>query len=120
MGNRIASSTVQLTVTQDGLTISEVNSQSSTTLPGDNVPLFTVFNLVGPGNNTIPVPAKAAGVDIVMPVGSINPKLLKGVNGDTGVVFGPEKTLSWRFNQTSMANFVINSQVNETITLIWQ
>ncbi len=120
MGNRIASTNLQIQVTQDGLTLGESSGQSTTTLPTDAVPLSTDFPLVGPGDNTIAIPAKAAGVVIVPPAGSVNTKLLKGLAADTGVVIGPALPSSISFPQTSMTSFVIHSQVNETVKLIWQ
>lgn len=41
------------------------------------------------------------------------------MNGDTGVVIDPANPTTLMFPQTSMNNLVINSQVNETVTLVW-
>ncbi len=119
MGNRLATTTTTTTIGQDHLVATWTTTVSNTTTPADAVPPFTVVALTGPGNNTIAIPAAAKGVRIEPPAGSVNPKLLKGVAGDTGVVLDPADPTTWKFPATSMFNFVINSQVNETITLVW-
>ena len=119
MGNRIASTTTTTTVTQDHFTGTWTSGVSTSTVPADNVPQSTSVNLAGPADNTIAIPAKAAGVRIEPPAGSVNPKVLKGVAGDTGVVIDPAQPTTWMFTPTSMNNFVLHSQVNETIILIW-
>jgi hypothetical protein len=119
MGNRLATTTTTTVIGQDHLVATWTNTVATTTLAADAVPASTSVGLVGPGDNTIAIPAKAAGVRIEPPVGSVNPKLIKGAAGDTGVVFGPANPITLFFPQTSMFTFVINSQVNETITLVW-
>ena len=118
MGNRLATTTTTTTV-GDGHLVATWTSVVTNSTTSGNVPDSTSVALTGPGNNTITIPAAATGVRIEPPVGSINPKLLKGVAGDTGVVIDPANPTTWMFPATSMNSFVINSQVNETITLVW-
>lgn len=119
MGNRIATTTTTTVIAQDHLIATWTNTVVTPTTAVDAVPASDSVALVGPGNNTINIPAKAAGVRIEPPVGSVNPKLLKGVAGDTGVVIDPANPTTWMFPQTSMFTFIMHSQVNETITLVW-
>lgn len=119
MPNRIATTTHTTSIQQGDFSGTWSDVTSTTTLQSDAVPLSTVVNLVGPGDNTIPIPAKAAGVRIESTAGANNPKTLKSVAGDGGLPIDPVFTTSWRFPQTSMVNFVLHSQVNETVTLVW-
>lgn len=119
MGNRTASTNVSIQVNQDHWTLQQSFGVATATVPSDNVPRSTDVALTGPADNTIAIPSKAAGVCIVPPAGSVNPKIIKGIAADTGVVIDPANPSTLFFPQTSMNNFVIHSQVNETVTVIW-
>jgi len=66
--------------------------------------------------NTITPPTGAIGVMLVPPATSTNVKTLKGVSGDTGILWRPDKPILFYF---SSATFVILSAGTETIDAFW-
>lgn len=116
---KTVTTTLAVTVTGDGFG------------PSANTPLYSASmqNATGGppgqqalamGNNTIAVPATAAGVVIVPPAGSAVALTLKGVNGDTGIALDPANPTHLRLTPGAVASFVLNAGGAVAVALLWE
>lgn len=107
---------LQVTVSGDGFGGAPLYQSSSQNFAGLAPAQLVSVN----GNNPIAIPAGAQGLTIVPPPGSLLTKVLKGVNGDTGITLHPTLPTSIALTPGAVASIVLNVSGIETLELVWQ
>jgi hypothetical protein len=114
---KTSQASIGVTVTGDGESSTYAppgNPLTNATAPsGGTTPL-----VLAAGNNVVTLPAGAVGVVIAPPTTSANPKIIKGVAGDTGIGTVANAACMLTFVAGTTV-FSINSVGIETINLHW-
>ena len=85
-----------------------VSDLQNNTPPSEEVQLILLL-----GDNTITVPALAAGCIIVFDSTSVTTKTLKGAAGDTGIILAPTQWSVLTFTPAGITDFIINSSAED-------
>jgi hypothetical protein len=107
---KTSTATLTVSVSGDGVAANYTVSSTNNAAPGGGPTAVALSS----GNNTITGPAGTTGALVVPPAGSMVAKVLKGVNGDTGIALS--NTLPFF---VSAASFVINAASGETVQIFW-